>query len=187
MSGKPQCNLCRIPIFQPAILPQLTQKAELRQLVRSNEYPTDVQASHCQEIISSSPAELERYDTDIARLRAIIDKLEKDRTVVEDYLRLCRYTVSPIRRMPAEILTEIFAFFVPDAFEELARVANADLLRIAHVCSRWHKLAMETPSLWSSIGLHLILWDDGLSRRRMMTVLRSSLEHGGDFPLDLGI
>ncbi|KAJ7798632.1 hypothetical protein B0H14DRAFT_2253633, partial [Mycena olivaceomarginata] len=167
----------------------------------SNEYPTDVQASHCQEIISSSPAELERYDTEISRLRAIIDKLEKDRNVVEEYQLLCRYTVSPIRRMPAEILTEIFAFFVPDAFEtldtsmqyeeqvqgELARVANADLLRIAHVCPRWHKLAMETPSLWSSIGLHLKLWRDVRSRGRMVTVLESSLERGGNFPLDLGI
>ncbi|KAJ7799988.1 hypothetical protein B0H14DRAFT_2901544 [Mycena olivaceomarginata] len=98
-------------------------------------------------------------------------------------------------------LPSIFAFFVPDAFEtldtsmqyeeqvqgELARVANADLLRIAQVCPRWHKLAMETPSLWSSIGLHLKLWRDVRSRGRMVTVLESSLERGGNFPLDLGI
>jgi hypothetical protein len=49
--------------------------------------------------------------------------------VVEDYLRLCRYTVSPIRRMPAEILTEIFAFFVPDAFAHNKYSVHSKVIR----------------------------------------------------------
>ncbi|KAF7362453.1 F-box domain-containing protein [Mycena venus] len=202
-----QCISCGIPIFQSFILPQLTHKAELHKIVRSNDFPTHVQASHCQEIISSAPAELDRYEVEILRLRAILDKMEHDRALVDDYLRLCRYTVSPIRRLPSEILTEIFSFFLPaisggtdpsstlgtpglkheDAVEEeLARVANADLLRISQVCPRWHQLIMGTPSLWSVLGLNLHLWH-GPSRGRMMAVLQSSLERGGDFPLDLRV
>ncbi|KAF8161737.1 hypothetical protein K438DRAFT_1504444, partial [Mycena galopus ATCC 62051] len=131
--------------------------------LRSNEYPTHVQASHCQEIISSSPAEIERYDVEISRLEAILEQTKHNRALVEDYLRLCRYTISPIRRLPSEILTEIFAFFLPEipngmmsslSFgfsneEELSRVANVDLLRLSEVCSRWHRLVMGTPFLWS--------------------------------------
>ncbi|KAJ6593214.1 hypothetical protein B0H19DRAFT_975851, partial [Mycena capillaripes] len=118
----------------------------------SNEYPTHFQASHCQQIISSSPAELERYDAEISRLRLVLQKAEHERSLVDDYLRLCRYTLSPVRRLPPEILTEIFAFFLP---KELGRIANVDLLRISQVCPRWHQIITGTPSLWSAISLDL--------------------------------
>ncbi|KAJ6593215.1 hypothetical protein B0H19DRAFT_1365347 [Mycena capillaripes] len=194
-----QCSSCKTPIFRSSLLSQPTRKDELHKLLRSNEYPTHFQASHCQEIISSLPTELERYDVHISRLRLILEKAEHERSLVEDYLRLCQYTLSPVRRLPSEILTEIFAFFLPGwttsrntpfisslnpVEEELGRIANVELMRISQVCPRWHQIIMGTPSLWSVVGLSLGLWH-GPNQARMMPVLESSLARGGDFPLDL--
>ncbi|KAJ7736848.1 hypothetical protein B0H16DRAFT_1695238 [Mycena metata] len=184
------------PDFEPILLPRLTKSAELRKLLRSNDYPTKVQTAHCDEILSSSPVELERYDAEILRLRAVLAKTERDRAFIEDYSRLCRYTLAPIRRVPSEILVEIFTLFLPEVWDTfileaapagevpediLGRAANVDLLRISQVCPRWYCLVMGTPSLWSAMDL--VFYGD--LHDRMIGVLSSSLERGGNTPLDV--
>ncbi|KAJ7721482.1 hypothetical protein B0H16DRAFT_1602496, partial [Mycena metata] len=134
-------------------------------------------------------------------LQATIAKLEQDRVLVEEYSRLCQGILSPIRRLPTEILTQIFAFFVPNLGvyrssnglgyeegrqEELSRVANADLLRISQVCLRWHALVMGTPSLWSVIDLDLALWD-GIAEAPIKRALKSALDRGGNSALYVGL
>ncbi|KAJ7614177.1 hypothetical protein FB45DRAFT_1111312 [Roridomyces roridus] len=39
---------------------------------------------------------------------------------------------------------------------ELERIANVPLLSLSRVCSRWHTLALETPTLWSHLEVHAI-------------------------------
>ncbi|KAJ7736824.1 hypothetical protein B0H16DRAFT_109320 [Mycena metata] len=182
--------------FEPILLPRLTKSAELRKLLRSNHYPTKLQTAHCDEILSSSPVELERYDAEILRLRAVLAKTERDRAFIEDYSRLCRCTLAPIRRVPSEILVEIFTLFLPEVWDTfiledapagevpedvLGRAANVDLLRISQVCPRWYRLVMGTPSLWSAMDL--VFYGD--LHDRMIGVLSSSLERGGNTPLDV--
>ncbi|KAJ7503162.1 hypothetical protein B0H11DRAFT_1988091 [Mycena galericulata] len=174
--------------------------ADLHKLLRSNEYPSHFQAAHCQAIASSSPAELERYDVEILRLKTALRIVELQRATVEDYARLCSHILSPIRRLPSEIWIEIFDLFIPehrssgsvdsldisDDFDaavatEMKRIANVDLLRMSRVCVRWRYLIMGTPSLWSFIDLDLALWSDA----RMLDLLKSVLDRGDKFPLDL--
>ncbi|KAJ7647831.1 hypothetical protein FB45DRAFT_894573, partial [Roridomyces roridus] len=165
--------------FQRHLFPQCTQEKELRDLLRSNDPPSTFQASHCRSLSTASPAEL------AALLRA-----RSDRAAVQDYSRLCDAVISPVRRLPAEILVEIFVYFTtalhwPCIEEEMRRVANVDLLRIAQVCPRWHELVMGTPSLWSCIEVDMRHWTAPGSR--LLHLLKTVLDRGGGFPLDLGI
>ncbi|KAJ7645909.1 hypothetical protein DFH06DRAFT_1210682 [Mycena polygramma] len=185
--------------FRSPLLSRLTAYTELRKLLRSNEPPTRIQASHCQEIVQSSPGELEQYDAEILRMKTIVDKMEHERALLHHYSRLCRCVLSPIRQLPSEILAEIFSFFSPEIpdwpygseegseEEELERVANIDLLRISKVCLRWHQLVMGTPSLWSVIGLNMRLLRGIPGAARMSALLESSLKRSGDIPLELGV
>ncbi|KAJ6491611.1 hypothetical protein C8R47DRAFT_1121205 [Mycena vitilis] len=190
-------------VFRSPLISRLTQNVELHKLLRSNEPPTRIQALHCQEIVLSAPGELEQYDAEILRIKTILEEVGRERALLDAYSRLCRYTISPIRRLPAEILTEIFNFFLPEVLDwpnvisslasystardareaELGRAANADLLRISQVCPRWHQLVMGTPSLWSRIGL--VLWSS--LHWRTPALLESSLKRSGNFPLELGV
>ncbi|KAJ7188951.1 hypothetical protein C8R46DRAFT_32746 [Mycena filopes] len=198
--GEPQPTPCTCNRdFQPILLPRLTKAVELRALLRSNDYPTKLQAAHCEEVLSDSSAELERYTAEALKLKAALAQIERDRVALEDYSQLCRFVLSPIRRLPSEILIEIFAFFLPDipnwggppfrvsdldpAEEELRRVANVDLLRISQVCPRWHRLVMGTSSLWSTVSLNLEIRHS----RPILSLLKSSLERGCNSPMDVGV
>ncbi|KAJ7447286.1 hypothetical protein B0H11DRAFT_1696955, partial [Mycena galericulata] len=59
---------------------------------------------------------------------------------------------SPVRRIPSEILAEIFKFCVKDSLL-LGRDYSIDNPRVAplvlsHVCSLWRAIAIKTPRLW---------------------------------------
>lgn len=63
----------------------------------------------------------------------------------------------PINALPPEMLARIFSF-VPRPLPLGARyrgvssaVRTSDLIPISHVCRRWRDVALDTPSLWSSI------------------------------------
>ncbi|KAJ7647822.1 hypothetical protein FB45DRAFT_1102144 [Roridomyces roridus] len=184
--------------FQRHLFSQCTQEKELRDLLRSNDPPSKFQVAHCRSISTSLPAELERYDDEIRRLNAALLKAESERVTVQDYFRLCDAVISPVRRLPAEILVEIFGHFATalhwpwldftksDTVEqEMGRVANVDLLRIAEVCPRWHELVIGTPSLWSCIELDICQW--AAFDSRLLLLLKTVLDRGGTFSLDLGI
>ncbi|KAJ7647824.1 hypothetical protein FB45DRAFT_1102148, partial [Roridomyces roridus] len=143
-------------------------------------------------------AELKRYDDEILRLQAALLRAESERAAVQDYSRLCDAVISPVRRLPSEILVEIFGHFTTALHwpwlnflrsviieEEMRRVANVDLLRVAQVCPRWHELVMGTPSLWSCIELDLCKWTAPDSS--LLLLLKTVLDRGGNSPLDLGI
>ncbi|KAJ7767776.1 hypothetical protein B0H16DRAFT_1520716 [Mycena metata] len=94
--------------------------------------------------------------------------------------------VSPVHRVPVELLEEIFTLCRPDSspyierYQEirLDRIAQAHLLDLAHVCSRWQIVVNGTPSLWCNIDLYLSPWapmpPDAIET--VMCLLRLSLQ-----------
>ncbi|KAJ6579134.1 hypothetical protein DFH09DRAFT_1360974 [Mycena vulgaris] len=76
-----------------------------------------------------------------------------------------------MRRLPSEILAEIFALcwmsFTPSFEEvdsvtssidtEMARLAHLPLLVVSQVCARWHGIVMGTPSLWTTIEIDSVV------------------------------
>ncbi|KAJ7160501.1 hypothetical protein C8R43DRAFT_1233737 [Mycena crocata] len=112
---------------------------------------------------------------------------------------------SPIRKLPSELLVEIFAicrFSYSPAFDEVSgsrgdtdttfeveiqRLAQAPLLRASQVCSRWHQIAIGTTTLWGTIELDSVLCDTPAHAEIALGLLRCVLERGGNSSLDLSI
>ncbi|KAJ7203629.1 hypothetical protein GGX14DRAFT_150507, partial [Mycena pura] len=99
------------------------------------------------------------------------------------------WILAPIRRLPTEILVTIFSIHsAADAhtfhcsshlfWTELDRLANVPLLALSQVCSRWHSIVMNTPTLWSRFQLNGVLWITRYRRRKTMPLLMSALERG---------
>ncbi|KAF9074109.1 hypothetical protein BDP27DRAFT_1476778 [Rhodocollybia butyracea] len=66
--------------------------------------------------------------------------------------------LSPIRRLPPELLTKIFTFIVeenPMTFGDYSPGTRLNALRISHVCCWWHTLVVSQPSLWSFIRVDI--------------------------------
>ncbi|KAJ6472204.1 hypothetical protein C8R47DRAFT_1296969 [Mycena vitilis] len=108
---------------------------------------------------------------------------------------------SVIDLLPTELLVEIFAYcrdsFAPDlhdidtdtvAFDtEIARLAQAPLLTVSRVCSKWHTVALGTPLLWCTIELDAVLWDTPSHEEAAKNLLIEALNRGGILPLYISL
>ena len=74
-----------------------------------------------------------------------IREMEKDLASLEDKVALTKAYVSPIKRLPNELLRHIFFF----NFDDCAWSAWV----ISAVCSLWRRLVLNMPKLWSKVRL----------------------------------
>ncbi|KAJ7157834.1 hypothetical protein C8R46DRAFT_1355461 [Mycena filopes] len=179
-----------------SLLPDSTRIDELRDILRSNVVPPEI--SSFRRVAEEAPAELARYDAEIERLKESIDQLSSERATLAWYSDGCRSVASPVRRLPTELLAEVFDMCAPEgqevmsetttSTEEVERLAKKYLLQLAQVCSRWRSVAMGTPNLWSLIVLDTAVWDDSdYSSQTLLNLVASSLQRGGGCSLTLRI
>ncbi|KAJ6556638.1 hypothetical protein DFH09DRAFT_923448 [Mycena vulgaris] len=192
------CRSCGKQPFVPRqnLFPDLHQKNHLRDILRTHTVPPDT--SHLRRVISAAPYELERHDKEIKRLQKQLKRLLSRRAALASYAHGCRSAFSPIRRLPAELLVEIFEMCSPPSAEdispditpseELHRLAKHHLLQLSQVCSRWHDIAMSTPRLWSKIVVQTSRWTGSTASSAIfLGLLASSLQRGGNFPLTIAL
>jgi hypothetical protein len=81
-------------------------------------------------------------------------KWEKERASLLDYLAQNKAIISPLRRMPPEILCETFLLTLPSRVQEAAFASVHDSPWVlTQVCSRWRAIAISTPFLWSRVNI----------------------------------
>ncbi|KAL1719738.1 hypothetical protein EV715DRAFT_272405 [Schizophyllum commune] len=111
-----------------------------------------------------------------------VDSLREDRTRAQRLLRLCKAIMAPIRKMPMEIMVEIFnqvldnMDFLPD-----------DLHCISTVNFTWRTIVLSTPQLWSTVLLHFYSVTDCIPEHRRFAIARAQLRRSADCPLRLRI
>ncbi|KAL1710192.1 hypothetical protein EV121DRAFT_193315 [Schizophyllum commune] len=116
------------------------------------------------------------------RAASDVDSLEEDRTRAQRLLRLCKAIMAPIRKMPMEIMVEIFdqvldnVDFLPD-----------DLHCISTVNFTWRTIVLSTPQLWSTVLLHFYSVTDDIPEHRRFAIARAQLRLSADCPLRLRI
>ncbi|KAJ7744598.1 hypothetical protein B0H16DRAFT_987345 [Mycena metata] len=183
------------PFKQSYLLPSPSQISELRGVIRSHSPPSATLLARSHSVLDNSPVELARYATEIRMLEEALAELKSERALLESHVDDCRSLFSPVRRLPTELLVEIFDLCSPDfnsvddtttVDQEEDRLAKIYLLRISRVCSRWHDIVMNSPKLWSTITVDTTLWRKStISSATLLALLVSSLKRGADFPLTL--
>ncbi|KAJ6546066.1 hypothetical protein DFH09DRAFT_1171907 [Mycena vulgaris] len=183
-----------IPPDPPPLLQDSIQIELIRDLLRSHrQLPSDQLTS----IVSSVADELDRYDERIGTLQAELTRLAANRAALQSRYHDCRSLRAPIRRLPSEILGEIFALSsaahwetnrdCPPPTRALERLAQMPFLTLSQVCARWHAIALGTPAFWSDISLDAVLWTMPTLTETAVTLLGSALDRSGDFPLTVRI
>lgn len=92
-------------------------------------------------------------DTRIEETRAILEGLLQER---DDHLArtaLYRKVLSPVRRIPPELVADIFIQSCPETSILPPSADNANL-RLSQICSGWRKVALGTPRLWPNVTIH---------------------------------
>ncbi|KAJ7587165.1 hypothetical protein C8J56DRAFT_828055 [Mycena floridula] len=114
--------------------------------------------------IDDCEADLLRCDEEISRLQGLISLLEKRQARIRRSLSVHQSILSPIRRLPAEVLGLIFSlhcnpgFWETESFDAKRERGSRGLVStepfaIATTCHYWRKIMLSTPSLWSTIML----------------------------------
>ncbi|KAJ7657629.1 hypothetical protein DFH06DRAFT_1327712 [Mycena polygramma] len=128
---------------------------DLTRLLNSNDIPLAGEVQYIRRLLSDDQDEIDDLDNEITYLDFQLRDLFDNRRHLETRRRRHRAIISPIRRMPPELLCEIFASTLA------GEVAGGDATpyspktpwRLASVSKSWRASALSYGPLWSIINL----------------------------------
>ncbi|KAF9221794.1 hypothetical protein BS17DRAFT_679154, partial [Gyrodon lividus] len=160
--------------------------------LRSNFCPSDEQSLGIKSLIEKHESQLSSIKDEVERLKGYLAKMESCQAKSEELIVDLHATLAPIKRMPPEIMSEIFErCLVREDSRVLLpftrRQTEAPLL-LGRVCSAWHRISRATPQLWRDIYVNICdgRYSDEL-RRDARPVLQTWLKHSGGLTLNLVI
>ncbi|KAJ7138249.1 hypothetical protein C8R44DRAFT_661285, partial [Mycena epipterygia] len=138
---------------EPFDLPIATPGTAHHRLLNSNEVPMESDSILVQSVILKAGGRLADLDDAISELRDRMKRLEEERASVSIHLAKNAAIISPLRRMPPEVLGEIFSWTLPSVgvlHQRHFGVAISPWV-LTHISSRWRAVSISTPSLWSLV------------------------------------
>ncbi|KAJ7090769.1 hypothetical protein B0H15DRAFT_778727 [Mycena belliarum] len=91
---------------------------------------------------------------EVARLESLIRDLSAQRDQLKEHIGLHEALISPARRLPHDIIQEIFLACLPTRRNATMDLAQAPLL-LGRICSAWRAIALSMPLLWARLHVNL--------------------------------
>ncbi|KAJ7823970.1 hypothetical protein B0H14DRAFT_3729531 [Mycena olivaceomarginata] len=139
-----------------------------RRLINTNYIPSD-------EEVDFIRIELVSHTQELARIDERIRELSAQRDQIQAYIDTHKALISHPRRLPVDILREIFIACLPANRNAVMSSQEAPLL-LGPICSAWRAIALFTPRLWASLHAPLDYILKGEPRKagryRVVTALR---------------
>ncbi|KAK7436722.1 hypothetical protein VKT23_018975 [Stygiomarasmius scandens] len=144
----------RLPPFQPRIS-QIDMEAAL-DCIRNPGYPSPPETKQLSHSINEAEKDIADYEQDILSLQELVLDLEKKRDGLKQYINIRNSYLSPIRRLPTEVLARIF-LHVSEEIPPKTRIPLSPLigLKLGQVCKLWHSVSRGTSHLWSHFSMTL--------------------------------
>ncbi|KAJ7314384.1 hypothetical protein DFH08DRAFT_895330, partial [Mycena albidolilacea] len=153
-----------------------------RDILDTNNPPAEYNHPALRAFVSRGSARRAYLDVKIAPLKAELAKLLDERESLDAEVRKHEGALSPLRRMPVEIISLIFKFAAP--FRSYVMNVEEGPWVLSAVCSWWRTIALSQPSLWN--GFVLNFTDDPGSpgsARRILPLVEAHLERSQKLPL----
>ncbi|KAK7455241.1 hypothetical protein VKT23_011113 [Stygiomarasmius scandens] len=124
---------------------------------RSMYFPSASEISDISSTIMDCQHDLDRYDQEIKRLSKTLANLKERRRNLQAHTDRCRSFCSSVRKIPVEVLTEIFLWCCTPSSLCILEETIENALPLSQTCSFWRNVALSTPELWSSMTIDLSL------------------------------
>ncbi|KAK7461794.1 hypothetical protein VKT23_008226 [Stygiomarasmius scandens] len=176
--------------------PDQTTAPYTSEKLRAKHVPFDAEIAGIQTCINDLTNNLSGYYVEIKRVEEILTKLSRQRDCLERYREEYLTLLSPIRRLPAEILSKIFQYHcqtpmflqgarishrISGLFKQEEGITQAPALYLSHVCSFWRELSFSIPSLWASLDIDIDIFNPlSYGQRR---ILHTFLDNSCSSPL----
>ena len=113
--------------------------------------------SNHQANLATISSKISLIDEEIGRLQSHRETLLPKRDRELSNIAILEATLNPLRRVPSEVLCEIFLCCLSDTgcaapTLDMVRAART-VLSLCQVCSKWRRTALEFPPLWKALGI----------------------------------
>ncbi|KAJ7753313.1 hypothetical protein DFH07DRAFT_511142 [Mycena maculata] len=115
----------------------------------TNYCPTDGKMVEIEALLIGPSLRMKRLDDEIAEIQKALTKLTEERDSLGAYIGAHKALVSPVRRLPRDMIQDIFMACLP-THRMSAREAPVLLGRIY---SSWRVISLSTPGLWVSLRI----------------------------------
>ncbi|KAF7355614.1 hypothetical protein MSAN_01478700 [Mycena sanguinolenta] len=163
--------LCYAPFLSLPIM-----ESPFSHLFSTNYVPTDEEIHHIQIDLISRTEELARINE---RLREFSSQRDQLQAYVESHKAL----ISSPRRLPPDVVQQIFVACLPTKMNAVMSVEEPPLL-LCQICSAWRTIALSIPILWSTIH---VSFDFVLSYKSRILAVTKWLQRSATRPLSLSI
>lgn len=175
-------------------MPQEPPISPFTQLFPTNHAATQLERAQILGLLEQPQIDLQEINSQMLRLKQEIDSLSLRRLAIRDYIRSHKALLSPMRRLPSEVLSEIFFFCTHCLLgvSPVRSVKEAPLL-FTRVCRRWRDVVLESPRLWTAIHIYVpeVRGLPREERRRIFDIRAAGLEawlkRSGALPVSLSL
>ncbi|KAJ6499002.1 hypothetical protein C8R45DRAFT_980661 [Mycena sanguinolenta] len=157
--------------------------ADLTEKVARLRTPFDAESETLRHVLNDSRTKSTYIAQDSAALALPFDEATHERDELMDLIGAHLALLSPVRRLPEDILGSIF-------METLSSTKNPGLspeqppLLLCQICQFWRAVALATPRLWASI--HIVV-SSSSRLPRLVEDVNAWLDRSGIVPLDISL
>ncbi|KAJ7160087.1 hypothetical protein C8R46DRAFT_1285428 [Mycena filopes] len=154
--------------------------------------PSDEEVAEITTLLVEPTLRLRRLDDEIADLQKAIDKLAEERDNLNAFVDAHKALLSPARRLPLDIIQEIFVACIPTHRNCVMSASEAPVL-LGRICSSWRALSLSTPRLWAKLHIveppHYFGLDPESQNKiaQRLQVTKSWLARSGEYPLSISL
>ncbi|KAF7348307.1 hypothetical protein MSAN_01784400 [Mycena sanguinolenta] len=120
--------------------------------LNTNYVPSDSEVLEIRALVLDPSAEIARIDTQIEALEITLGQLKEQRAALKGPIDAHKALISPMRRIPQDVLLEIFFACLPTEHNAVIDPAEAPLV-LGRISRHWRDVAYSVPMLWSSIHI----------------------------------
>ncbi|KAJ7586300.1 hypothetical protein C8J56DRAFT_103264 [Mycena floridula] len=133
--------------------------------------------------LTDCSSQIRLYERERNRIDGILMSLKNEKRCLERHWKDCQGLRAPIRRLPAEVLRNVF-ILLEGKSKMAGPETNIEGFRVAAVSHHWRNVALSTQQLWTTITV-----DEGSSSNpaKQLRVLDRVLKLSGSQPLSLTV
>ncbi|KAJ7677617.1 hypothetical protein B0H17DRAFT_863759, partial [Mycena rosella] len=113
----------------------------------TNYCPEDEEIAEINALLVEPAQRLKCLDDEITDLHSALDSLREERGSLGAYVGAHKALISPARRLPLDIIQEIFLACIPTHRNCVMSFIEAPVL-LGRICSSWRTISLSTPRLW---------------------------------------
>lgn len=146
-------------------------RPDLALLLKTNNAPTEAQENAARQLRLDGRERLAELDSMIDGAQRALDSLVQERDDLQWRLDVNKLVLNPVRRLPPDILREIFLYAVAATYPQVSThmpptssISGVGPGGLTAVCRLWFDTATTSPELWCHIHLHLYQHPSNVSR-----------------------